>query len=479
MMIFLHFDDFPYLIKSLTTCHSKYPLSSSTESAVEKASEFLNSIITNVAAETGDLLFKESIYLVFFMTATTPPDYPITDFRSITVKNLNLELLEPQEVLNCLLQAFPHHHLLQNAGDPTSEAARTWKIFLTDLGVVPKFFEIIYFKMMSPNTELGSIAELIIERTAGMVFRTADIADRLLRHALTGDGIPLNEKIGDKTLRQYLEGGCILYDVAYGCALIRIPLIFLRHLLFLKSPDILDCLQFPCPKPGVAYEGVVYSTLIARFEHFIPHREYLNLEVLFLGMEELCPQPGTPIKSPKTQIKLPDQSWNIKSEINTIILHPGILTYHKIAQSLDQTPLLIDDGVIYPTTPNYEGIDGFVRVKTLDGKHLYILMQVKSSGSQAAASKRGAAPYIPAINKFYSLRHKFALDGANAILIIIPQQNIPASLLMDPNFPQSGVYAIPFHEMEKFVLPAIRHRFSFPDPIPTNHSRRPVCSSKK
>ena len=106
---------------------------------MEKASEFLNSIITNVAAETGDLLFKESIYLVFFMTATTPPDYPITDFRSITVKNLNLELLEPQEVLNCLLQAFPHHHLLQNADDPTSEAARTWKIFLTDQGVVPKF----------------------------------------------------------------------------------------------------------------------------------------------------------------------------------------------------------------------------------------------------------------------------------------------------------------------------------------------------
>ena len=165
-----------------------------------------------------------------------------------------------------------------------------------------------------------------------------------------------------------------------------------------------------------------------------------------------------------------------------MILRPENLKYDNTKRPLSASGE-ITDGVIYPTITNHSGIDGFVRFNTASGKHLWILLQVKSAGSQCYFSKRGAARYTPAILEFYSFRNQVAAENANAILIFILQQDIPKSLQQVPNFPESGVYAIPLSRMKDFIPQAISHRLTVPPPKAANFipccSQRPISSSRK
>ena len=98
MMIFVHFD--------------------------EKGPEFLRQIIRAVVPCSSPLLMNEAARLVFFMTATMTPESRIIDMISIRSQYLNLELLDPDVVLRCLLETFLIHPQLTDASDPTTSNGR-------------------------------------------------------------------------------------------------------------------------------------------------------------------------------------------------------------------------------------------------------------------------------------------------------------------------------------------------------------------
>jgi hypothetical protein len=422
LMIFVHFDEYPFLVKA-------------------KGFEFAAAVVKELVSCTNQL-FDQSIYLVAFLTATIQPSMRFTQRTSMNPVYLSLELLDPAVVLNYLLSAFPEHTLLAGAAEHNSAARRWWWILLHDIGVVPVLFaeivEVLKNSFASKDSLCTSIEDVVARKAPSLEWNS-DVSRVLLRHVLTSQPIYLDTQLSAKTtLRDLTEDGSILFDATIdpGKVIVKFPLVFLKRLL--SDSKYRDLVLFPYPAAGIPFEKMVFLTLLARMEFCIPANVgEVPLADVFKGISSLKTSASSII-----EIQVPD--------------HPQFKNLPYCLEDLEKIPINL--GCIYALPRGYPGFDGVVRFITPIGKHLWVLLQVKSSDSGKAAGKSGKNAFMSAIRRFQQFR--LAHPDDQAILVFVSQQRIPGSLVKDPEFPaDDSVFAITGDGLSQFSLPGLVHRF--------------------